>query len=132
MATLIDASVLIAAERGALNLKALLSTYDDEIMLSSITASELLHGVHRAHKREVQERRQRLVEQLLDTFVVVSFDLEIARLHSRIWADLASRGVSVGAHDLLIAATALSTAASVATRDLRSFPKIPGLKVIRW
>ena len=132
MATLIDSSVLIAAERGALDLKHLLSTHEDEIVLSSVTASELLHGVHRANKPEIRERRHRLVAEVLETFEIIPFDLNVARLHARVWAHLASRGVTVGAHDLLIGATALAMAASVATRDLRSFPKIPGLKIIRW
>jgi tRNA(fMet)-specific endonuclease VapC len=132
VATLIDASVLIAAERGLLDLKRLLSTYDDEIVLSSVTASELLHGVHRAGKPEIRKRRHRLVEELLVTFAVVPFDLEIARAHARVWAEMASRGVAVGSHDLLIGATALALTAPVATRDLRSFPKIPGLRVLHW
>jgi predicted nucleic acid-binding protein len=132
VATLIDASVLIAAERGTLDLKRLLSTHEDEIVLSAVTASELLHGVHRASKPEIRKRRQRLVEELLDTFTVVPFDLEIARTHARIWAEMASRGITVGSHDLLIGATALALTASVATRDLRSFPKIPGLEVLHW
>jgi tRNA(fMet)-specific endonuclease VapC len=132
MATLIDSSVLIAAERGATDLKQLLSTHDDEIVLSSITASELLHGLHRAGNPEVRKRREALVEQLLETFKVIPFDLDVARMHARVWAQLASRGIAVGAHDLLIAASALAAGASVATRDLRSFPRIPGLKILRW
>jgi predicted nucleic acid-binding protein len=101
-------------------------------VLSAVTASELLHGVHRASKPEIRKRRHRLVEELLDTFTIVPFDLEIARTHARVWAEMASRGITVGSHDLLIGATALALTASVATRDLRSFPKIPGLKVLHW
>jgi len=132
MATLIDSSVLIAAERGAADLKQLLSTHDDEIVLSSITASELLHGVYRAGNPEVRKRREGLVEQLLETFTVIPFDLDVARMHARVWAQLASRGITVGAHDLLIGASALAAGASVGTSDLRSFPRIPGLKILRW
>jgi predicted nucleic acid-binding protein len=32
----------------------------------------------------------------------------------------------------MIAATALAREYRIATRDVRSFPKIPGLDVIRW
>ncbi|AUX31792.1 uncharacterized protein SOCE836_039240 [Sorangium cellulosum] len=38
----------------------------------------------------------------------------------------------VGAHDLLIAATALAVGYDVVTRDDRSFPRIPGLRLLRW
>jgi predicted nucleic acid-binding protein len=132
VATLIDASVLIAAERGALDLYPLLSTVDDEIVLSAITATELLHGVYRAVSDKVRRRREQLIEQLFETFTIIPFDLVAARLHARIWADLAARGVNVGPHDLLIGATALTVDAAIATRDLRSFPKIPDLKILRW
>jgi predicted nucleic acid-binding protein len=47
-------------------------------------------------------------------------------------AELRSKGTAVGAHDLLIAATAVHLGAAVATRDLRSFPTIRGLDVLRW
>lgn len=47
MGAVIDSSVLIAAERGKLDLLRVLADHGDEpIAISAITASELLHGVH--------------------------------------------------------------------------------------
>lgn len=40
---------------------------------------------------------------------------------------IAGAGVNVGAHDLIIAATALAIGDAVWTCDARSFPRIPGL-----
>src|ERR1017187_1479951 len=131
MATLIDTSVLIAVERGQIDLNALM-TPNDEIAIAAITASELLHGVHRASTARLSAFREAFVEGLLARVPVLSFDLLTARLHARIWAELASEGIVVGAHDLLIAATALVSGATLATRDTRSFPRIPGLKFVRW
>jgi predicted nucleic acid-binding protein len=131
MATLIDTSVLIAVERGQIDLNALM-TPNDEIAIAAITASELLHGVHRASTARLSAVREAFVEGLLARVPVLSFDLLTARLHARIWAELASEGIVVGAHDLLIAATALVSGATLATRDTRSFPRIPGLKFVRW
>jgi predicted nucleic acid-binding protein len=52
MATLIDSSVLIAAERGQLNFDEIATRYEEEdVAISAVTASELLHGVHRAIAR---------------------------------------------------------------------------------
>jgi tRNA(fMet)-specific endonuclease VapC len=49
MGTLIDSSVLIAWERERLDLESHLADYAEEnFAISAITASELLHGVHRA------------------------------------------------------------------------------------
>lgn len=133
MGTLIDSSVLIAAERGRLDLEAVLSERPDEALaIAAITASELLHGVHRATTQVQRHRREAYVEKLLASLPVLPFDLLVARLHASLDAQLAIRGVTVGAHDLLIAATAVAAGYKVATHDMRGFGKVPGLELERW
>ena len=133
MDILIDSSVLIAAERGALDLEALLKAHQaDEVGVSAITASELLHGVHRVSSLVRRVQTNALVEQVLARLPVLEFDLDVARVHAMLSAELRSKGTAIGAHDLIIAATAVHHGAAVATRDLRSFPKIHGLDVLRW
>jgi tRNA(fMet)-specific endonuclease VapC len=131
--TLVDTSVLIAAQRGDIDFDALLKAQgNQDVAIATICASELLHGPHRMVNAVARARAERTVEIVLDCFSIVDFDLEIARLHACLGADLAARGTAVGAHDLIIAATALSLGYSVATRDRRSFPKIGGLEVTYW
>ena len=131
MGTLIDSSVLIAAERRKLDLDDALGTHTEEpVGIASITASELLHGVHRAGTIAQRQRRETFVERLLAVLPVFPFDLGTARIHAALWAGLASKGASVGSHDLLIGATAIALGYRVATRDRRSFGKIPGLEVV--
>lgn len=133
MGALIDSSVLIAAERGKLDLEQVLRDHGDEpVAIAMITASELLHGVHRAVEPSQRARREAFVERLLGHLSLIPFDLVVARVHARLSAELAAKGSPVGAHDLLIAATALAVGYDVATRDERSFPRIPGLTVLRW
>ena len=133
MGTLIDSSVLIASERGQLDLDAALAARAEEsFAISAITASELLHGVHRAKTTAQRTRREAFLEGLFARLPVLSFDLATARIHARIWAELATKGVTVGPHDLLIAATAVAHGWTVATRDERSFPRIPELSWQRW
>ena len=132
MGALIDSSVLIAAERGELDLEGALAGFDDELALSVVTASELLHGVHRAGDEARRVRREAYVEALLAGFPVIAFDLVAARLHARLSARMADSGQAVGAHDLIIAATALARGLDVVTREERSFPGIAELSVIRW
>ena len=69
------------------------------------------------------------VEGLLAQLPVIAFDLTVARVHASLWADLAKRGAVVGERDLMIGATAIAKNYAVATRDERSFTKIPGLSV---
>ena len=133
MGALIDSSVLIAAERGGLDLDSILQDYEDiDFALAAVTASELLHGVHRADTAARRTRREAFVESLLSRLPVLAFDLIAARAHARLWAGLAGKGIVVGTHDLLIAATAIARGLDVVTRDERSFSRIEGLSLIRW
>jgi predicted nucleic acid-binding protein len=130
VAALVDASVLIAVERGDLRPDGLEGTHGETgLALAAITASELLHGVHRLRASGRKVRAEAFVEAILDRLPVIPFDLACARAHSRLGAGLARRGVAIGAHDLLIGATALALGFAVLTRDRRSFPKIPDLTV---
>ena len=132
MATLIDSSVLIAAERGQLDLGNISARYaEEDVAISAVTASELLHGVHRARTAAQRHRRQAFVEGLMAQLPVIAFDLTVARVHASLWADLAKRGVAIGERDLMIGATAIAKDCAIVTRDERSFVKIPGLKVER-
>lgn len=133
MGTLIDTSVLIALERGQLDPARLdREDEDDAVAIAAITASELLHGVHRLRGAVAKTRAERFVEQLLDVIPVIAFDLDVARVHARLDAELSAAGTPVGDGDLMIAATAVAMDYRVATRDLRSFPRIKGLDVVRW
>ena len=100
--------------------------------MAAISASELLHGVHRLTSAAARIRAERFVERVLASVPVIAFDLDIARVHARLDAELAAAGTPVGDADLMIAATAIWLECRVATRDLRSFPRIKGLDVVRW
>ena len=131
--TLIDSSVLIAVERGLIDLATLGDADDEEpLAIAAITASELLHGIHRLKGAVARTRAERFVERILATIPVIPFDLDIARVHARIDAELSAAGTTIGDGDLMIGATAVWLDYRVATRDLRSFPKIKGLPVVRW
>jgi len=131
MAALIDSSVFIDSERGALDLEEVLGKLGDERFgLSAITASELLYGLHRARTAAQRSRRDIYVESIFARLAVLEFDLTVARVHSAVSVELKRTGRQVGAHDLIIAATAMAHNYRVATRDLKSFPKIPGLETV--
>jgi len=102
---------------------------DEEVAIATITASELLHGVHRACA-EHRGRREAFVETVLSAIPALPFDLLTARVHARLWADLVAAGSDVGAHARVVAATAMSSGWSVTTCNLRHFERIPGLRVV--
>ncbi len=138
MGTVLDTTVFIELERAMRGLPAVRAMAEvtqrlesqlgenEEVGIAAITASELLHGVHRA-TYEHRGRRAAFVEAVLAAFPTHSFDLLVARVHARIWAGLASSGAEVGAHDRLVAATAISAGWQVGTANIRHFDRIPGL-----
>jgi tRNA(fMet)-specific endonuclease VapC len=133
MGILIDSSVFIAAERGHLSLAHHLAGQEQEpVALSAVTASELLHGVYRAADPDRRRQREQFVEAILGRFSVIGFGLDVARVHARLWAELLGRGTLIGAHDLLIGATAMALGFQVATVNVRDFQRIPGLQVQVW
>lgn len=69
------------------------------------------------------------MEAVIEAFPTLSFDLLVARVHARLWAGLASSGTEVGAHDRLVAATAMSAGWRVGTANIRHFSRVPGLEV---
>src|SRR5207237_903282 len=97
--------------------------------ISVITVSELLHGVHRATEPG-RTRRRAFVEHVLAGFEPLAITEPIARVHAEVWAQLAGRGEVIGAHDLWIAATALTHGLGIATRNVSEFARVPGLRIV--
>jgi len=129
---ILDTSVIIAFEKGRLDLDAWfdsLAPDDAAAAIASITVSELLHGVERDASPRAPARKAWLNE-LIASFSVLDFDEECARVHSELWAGLEKAGRPIGAHDMLIAATALRHDMRVATFNLKDFKRVPHLEVI--
>ena len=129
MGLLIDTSVFVAHERGELALPSKIGDPDEAVLLSVITASELLHGVHRAKSPAQAKQRSAFVEAILDRFPIVGIDVDVAREHARVWGHLAKKGTPIGAHDLWIGVQALVLEFAVLTVNVRDFKRIPGLTV---
>lgn len=130
MAILIDADVIIEAERGNFDLANWLTSQpNEEFMLAAITIAELWHGVERATGNRRAQRLNFLV-RLASIFEIVDYSQQTALEHARLWAELESRGQTIGAHDMILAATALEQGHAVATFNQRHFALVPSLKVI--
>lgn len=128
MGIVLDTSVLIEWERKTGAIEAYARARPDESLgLSVMTAAELFHGVHRADTAARRLKRSAFVEQVLSSFPVYEFDLAVSRLYAELWATLERKGTKIGAHDLIIGATALSRGDAVLTLNRRDFGKIPGL-----
>jgi len=99
------------------------------VAISSITVAELEFGVQ---KSQYPSQNQQALEQFLLPLMILDFDHEAARTYGKIRAWLETRGKTIGALDMLIAAHALSKGLPLATNNVREFSRVPGLKVINW
>jgi tRNA(fMet)-specific endonuclease VapC len=130
MGVIFDTSEIIAIERNRKDIETLIhGREDDPFGISVVTAAELLHGVERADTEARKVRRHAFVEKIIEFFPAFAFDMTTARIYAKLWAILSWKGITVGAHDLIIAATAIALDYTVVTANLRDFEKIEGLKV---
>jgi tRNA(fMet)-specific endonuclease VapC len=122
---LIDTSVLVALERGDVELDSILDP-DEQYQVSVVSAAELLHGVHRASGNRAQARSA-YVEGLLAGIPVMPIDLTVARAYAHASSTLAKAGTPVDANDLWIGATAIAHGLEVLAFD-GDFDRIPGVR----
>ncbi|MGA2205426.1 MAG: PIN domain-containing protein [Terracidiphilus sp.] len=131
MAFLIDADVIIQAERKALDLDAWLRAHpNEEVKLAAITVAELWRSVERAAGVH-RARRQKFVLRALSVFEVVPYTEKAAAEHARLWAEVETTGQRMSPHDLMLAATARESGAAIVTFNTRRFAAVPGLTVLK-
>ena len=123
MRLILDTTILVAAERDKLPLDEVIAD-DDDVALAAVTAAELLVGVELADRRR-HANRAAFVERILTVLPVETYDLEVARAHAVLLAHVRRSGRPRGAHDLLIAATAVSRRRIVVTADPAGFENLP-------
>ena len=130
MGMMVDTNVFIRFEKisKAIDLSPWESS--ERVYVSVVTVSELLMGVHRADTEERRQRRSAFVEAIISGIGVLDFTIGCARLHAAIHAALAKKGQLIGAHDLIIAATARYHDLSILTDNVDEFSRVPGLHVI--
>lgn len=100
-----------------------------DIGISSITVAELEYGVC---KSQQQEKNRNALMQFLISLEVVEFDQAAATLYGSIRSDLESKGLVIGAMDMLIAAHALSLSVTLVSNNVREFSRISNLSLENW
>ena len=126
-----DTNAVSAYMRGAnpdLVLRMQAAFVKEELRLSVIVLAEREFGVLKGGNA-AQRRKLQSLEQLL---TVEPFTRDDARRYATIRHQLESRGQGIGPFDTLIAAQALRLGATVVTRNVREFGRVPGLQVENW
>lgn len=123
---ILDTGVLIAIERGRLDVDSVLGA--DDAAIAAITAMELLVGVERAGDAHRQARAVH-VETLLAGLPVEAYSLGVARVHARLAVEAMARGRPRSAYDMMIAATAAAADRVLLTTDASAgFGELSGVR----
>ncbi|QDP97848.1 type II toxin-antitoxin system VapC family toxin [Microlunatus elymi] len=126
---ILDTGILINSERGGPPLQEVIED-DDDLVIAAITVAELRTGIELASDAHRANRSEFLV-RVLETLPIQSYDLAAAEVHGRLLAHVHRAGAKRGAHDLIIAATAVATNRIVLTRDRQArFGELPGVECI--
>jgi tRNA(fMet)-specific endonuclease VapC len=123
---ILDTGVLIAIERGKLDIDTVLGA--DDAAIATITAMELLVGVERADEKHRQTRAVH-VEALLSSLPIEPYHLGVARVHAKLAVDAMASGRTRSAYDMMIAATAAATNRVLLTTDgSAEFDQLSGVR----
>lgn len=102
-----------------------------DLGVPAIVEYELRYGLLRLPPEAATPRLAGL-NQLLRPMQRLPFDQECAEHAARLRATLEAAGQPIGPHDVLIAATALRHNATLVTRNVREFARVPTLRWINW
>jgi tRNA(fMet)-specific endonuclease VapC len=101
---------------------------EDNICTSIIVAAELRYGCAKSGSK----RLLKAVEDLLGEIDVLPFEVPADTEYGGIRAELEAAGKPIGGNDLLIAAHAYATGATIVTANADEFSRVRGLNVENW
>jgi tRNA(fMet)-specific endonuclease VapC len=126
---IVDTSVLVASERGKASLADVVLETDD-VVVAAISIAELRTGVELSDERHEVERAE-FLQTIIENIPVELYDLDVAEAHGKLLAHVHQSGSKRGAHDLIIAATAVATKRTILTADRNArFDELPGVESI--
>lgn len=125
---LLDTTFLIDAERGADRVDEVIGD-DDDVAIAAVTVAELMVGV-RLTRSSRRSGRQAYVDEIVASIPVLPYDMAVAIEHANLLVAVRRAGNPRGAHDLLIAATAVAFGRTVVSTDRRAFDGLPGVSSI--
>ncbi len=124
---ILDTTFLVDAERSGADLDRVIRDEDD-VAIAAVSVAELTVGVELAEGKTRQRRRQ-FLDGVLEVIPVIDYDLAVASAHAGLLVAIRRQGRPRGAHDLLIAATAVASDRVVVTADVTAFADLPGVSV---
>ncbi len=127
---LLDTNVCINyLNEGNSKLKSKLLQHFAGIYICDIVQMELYYGAYKSQK--TTENLERLTV-FFDMISCLAFNHDIAKLAGEIRADLDSKGMKIGAYDVLIASSAIIYQKTLVTNNVKEFQRVDGLHLVDW
>jgi tRNA(fMet)-specific endonuclease VapC len=101
---------------------------EDNVCTSVIVAAELRYGCAKSGSKLLLKA----VENLLGEISVLPFDVPADAEYGGIRSELEAAGKPIGGNDMLIAAHAYATGATIVTANTDEFKRVRGLNVENW
>lgn len=127
---LVDLAREIAHERPGAAFELIESLDTRELLAASVFVVCELRGGAELSKRPLVEHEK--VDAALSNLMVVYPDQRFASVYGRLLGATKGRGQTVKDMDLLIATSALVDDASLVTKNVKDFSRVPGLRVIGY
>lgn len=111
---------------------AVLDTFNQhagQMCISSITLSELLHGVEKSAQ---PEHNLRQVESFVSRLDVLDYSNKASAHYGDIRSDLEKKGKTIGVNDIHIAGHARSEGLILVTNNLKEFERVEALRLDNW
>jgi tRNA(fMet)-specific endonuclease VapC len=102
----------------------------DDVAIAAVTIAELRVGTLTGTRKKAASRTA-FVEDVLVAIPVIAYDVAVAEAHARLLVEVRRQGMPRGAHDLLIAATAVASRRTIVTADATAFANLSDLEVRR-
>ena len=101
---------------------------EDNVCTSIVVAAELRYGCVKSGSK----RLLKAVEDILSEMTVLPFAAPADAEYGAIRSDLEAAGTPIGGNDLLIAAHARATGATIVTANTDEFARVRGLRAENW
>lgn len=123
---LLDTTCLVDAERAGVDLDQVIDD-DDDVAIAAVTVAELRVGALLATGKR-KAARSSFVDDVVRSLDIVDYDVDVAEAHAELLVFVRSKGRPRGAHDLIIASSALARDREVVSSDSSAFVDLPGVR----
>ncbi len=127
---MLDTNIVIyVIKRRPLEVLGTFNQHAGQMCISSITFSELLHGVEKSAK---PDHNLRQVESFVSRLDVLDYTSKASAHYGDIRSNLEKKGKTIGVNDLHIAGHARSEGLILVTNNVKEFERVEALRLDNW